>query len=63
MMSDGEYFPAWYSSRTSGGGDWASFDLPPTKSKKKYEYTYNRFMDYRNKQKKKDSFSENVIMA
>lgn len=40
----------------------ASLELLPRKSKEKYNYAYNRFMEYR-KNKNASSFSENVVMA
>ncbi|XP_050302598.1 uncharacterized protein LOC126740553 [Anthonomus grandis grandis] len=40
----------------------ASLELLPVKSRNKYNYVYNRFMDYRTN-KNVTSFSENVVMA
>lgn len=61
-MSDDEFSIPGTPPELAEAVNIATLDLLPKKSRQKYEYAYNRFMDYR-KNKNTSSFSENVVMA
>lgn len=62
MMSDDDCSISGTPPELTEAVNTASLDLLPKKSKEKYNYSYNRFMEYR-KNKNASSFSENVVMA